>query len=46
MDQTNDDNPVLVGKVQDLFCIRIVGRAVGVGPHPFDQIVVSEKCPS
>ena len=39
---TDDNNPVLIGKVEDLLRIGVVGRAVGVCPHPFDQIVVPE----
>ena len=42
MEQTNNDNSILVGKIHNFFCIRIVGGAVGVPAHPLDQIVVSE----
>ena len=41
-DYTDDNNPVLIGKVEDLLRVGVVGRAVRVCPHPFDQIVVPE----
>ena len=37
---TDNDNSVLIGKVKDLLRVGVVGRAIGVRPHPFDQIVV------
>ena len=46
---TDNNNPVLIGKVEDLLRVGVVGRAVGVRPHPFDQIVVPEGavcCPT
>ena len=39
---TDNNNPVLIGKVEDLLRVGVVGRAIGVCPHPFYQIVVPE----